>query len=260
MSQTAHSQHSCLHARPKAINTAAQLQAVCADRTAAQQSTSSHRIPARSSCFGSRPVAPAPSFLPLPPAHHADLFTYYSDTETITEGLTVAFLGHLQTTIGISGVNSSANADLEEVIQEFKSVARDVLSYLRYHNSQALLLLLRQYSQTRAFTMADVDPDVLQQEVQQLLDLRELGNWYARVSRRDTDGYVTRPTIGIQATEASVVTTPYNSLCGPTHVCAVTGAAFQRVEHISCLQGAAQGLSHDRTHSVACVGCICARV
>lgn len=167
----------------------------------------SRRIPALlAPAFALCPVAPAPSFLPLPPAHRADLFTYFSDTETITEGLTVAFLGHLQTSLGASGVNSSANIDLQEVIQEFKSVARDVLSYLRYHNSQALLLLLRQYSQTRSFTMADVDPDVLQQEVQRLLDLRELGNWYARVSRRDTDGHVTRPTIGIQATEASGVT------------------------------------------------------
>jgi hypothetical protein len=112
-----------------------------------------------------RPAPAAPALLspPLPPDYHSSLYTYYSDTETITEGLTVAFLGHLQTTISANGANSSANADLQEVIQEFKSVARDVLSYLRYHNSQALLLLLRQYSQTRSFTMADVDPDVLHQ-------------------------------------------------------------------------------------------------
>lgn len=191
------------------------------------QPVSLHQTAATTPCFCSLlPVAPAHPPTPCPhPAHHADLYTYYSDTETITEGLTVAFLGHLQTTLTASGVNSTANADLQEVIQEFKSVARDVLSYLRYQNSQALLLLLRQYSQTRSFTMADVDPDVLHQEVQRLLDSWELGNWYARVSRRDVDGYIKQPTIGIQATEASVVT-PYSSLCGPAHVCSVIGAAF----------------------------------
>lgn len=126
------------------------------------------------------------------------LYTYYSDAEQITEQLTRAFLEQLQAQLDASGQNTTNRADLNEIIAEITEVARDVLNYLRHHNSQALLPMLRQYAQQGSFTVADIDPDVMQQEVRDLLDLDQLGQWYARVARKDHPGFATRPVVGLQ--------------------------------------------------------------
>lgn len=88
---------------------------------------------------------------------------------------------------------TASNSDMTEVLAVFQSVARDVLSYLRYHNSQVLLSLLRQYSQTRSLSIADVDPDMLQQEVQRLLTVDALNEWYADASMPDHPSITTKP-------------------------------------------------------------------
>jgi hypothetical protein len=89
---------------------------------------------------------------------------------------------------------------MTHTLEEFAAVAADILNYFRERNSQALLSMLRQFSQQGTFTLADVDPDVLQQEVQQILDLNQLGKYYARVSQRHGggEGITTRPSAGSQ--------------------------------------------------------------
>jgi hypothetical protein len=126
-----------------------------------------------------------------------ELYTLYSDARVITEQLTAAFLQHMQQHYAATGQNMPASdTNLSEVLSVFESVARDVLSFLRFHNSQVLLPLLRQYSQTRAFPFADVDPDALQQEVSRLLTLDALNEWYAVVSMLDHPSITTRPFTG----------------------------------------------------------------
>jgi hypothetical protein len=49
--------------------------------------------------------------------------------------------------------------------------------------SEALLLLLRQFSTSGALVPTAVNPDVLQQEIQQLLDVTNLNSYYAAVAR-----------------------------------------------------------------------------
>lgn len=48
--------------------------------------------------------------------------------------------------------------------------------------SEALLVLLRQFSESGVLVPTAVNPDVLQQEVQQLLDTANLNRYYAAVS------------------------------------------------------------------------------
>jgi hypothetical protein len=67
--------------------------------------------------------------------------------------------------------------------------------------------MLRQYAQQGSFTVADIDPDVMQQEVRDLLDLDQLGQWYARVARKDHPGFATRPVVGLQDKQVGVCST-----------------------------------------------------
>lgn len=131
------------------------------------------------------------------------LYTLYSDAETITEESTASFLQQLEQQLKANAAafnlqNPSQN--MTKTLEEFSAVAADILNYFRERNSQALLSMLRQFSQQGTFTLADVDPDVLQQEVQKILDVDQLGKYYARVSQRHGggEGITTRPSAGAQ--------------------------------------------------------------
>lgn len=153
-----------------------------------------------------RPAAPCSVHLLLCPAARppvlpggADaLYTFFDDADRITEKVTVAFLDRLKGHLRATQANTTANAELEDAIDQFKEVAADVLNYLRNQNSQALLLLLRQYAEHESLMLLDVDPDVLQLEVQRLLNLDQLGKWYARVASKDLAGLTTWPVVGLQ--------------------------------------------------------------
>lgn len=132
-----------------------------------------------------------------------DIYTWWDDADSITEPLTVAFLERLQSHLQATGRNTTSQADLQKVINQFKEIARDVLNYLRYHRSQGLLVLLRQYAQQQSFTVSDVDPDLLQSEVERLLDLDQLGRWYGRVAQKDHGGLTTWPAVGLQGNQVS---------------------------------------------------------
>jgi hypothetical protein len=82
-------------------------------------------------------------------------------------------------------------------------VAKDVLSYLRYSNSQALLPLLRQYSSSGTLDVADIDPDVLQGEAVQLLNVTQLGEWYRDASQYDVPGSRMLPALPAAAAAAA---------------------------------------------------------
>ena len=122
-----------------------------------------------------------------------DLYTYFSDATLITEDLTEAFLEQLQLQLEASGYAATALGNLTEIVDTFQSVARDVLNYLRRHNSQTLLPLLRQFSAQGTVALSDVNPDVLQKEVHQLLNITQLATWFTEVSSRDHASHTTVP-------------------------------------------------------------------
>lgn len=70
-------------------------------------------------------------------------------------------------------------------LQPFIIVAGDVLSYLRYKQSQALLPLLRSFSSSglEGVAVLGSNPAVLRQEVQQLLQPASLQQWYVEAAR-----------------------------------------------------------------------------
>lgn len=118
------------------------------------------------------------------------IYTYDEDAALITERLSATFLQQLQQQLA----TSSSNPQLLQLdIQPFVRVARDVLSYLRYSNSQALLPLLRQYSSSGTLDVSEIDPDVLQGEVLQMLNVTRLGEWYRAAAQYDVAGSRTVP-------------------------------------------------------------------
>jgi hypothetical protein len=80
-----------------------------------------------------------------------------------------------------SSSSSSSAVDL----QPFITAAGDVLSYLRYQQSQALLPLLRDFSRSgrKGLALFGADPLLLRQEVQQLLQPASLQQWYIAAAR-----------------------------------------------------------------------------
>jgi hypothetical protein len=127
------------------------------------------------------------------------IYTYNDDAVLITERLSATFLQQLQQQLA----TSSNNPQLVKLdIQPFVRVARDVLSYLRYSNSQALLPLLRQYSSSGTMDVAEIDPDVLQGDVLQLLNVTQLSQWYSAASQYDVPGSRTVPPPPVAAAAA----------------------------------------------------------
>lgn len=121
----------------------------------------------------------------------SELFVYYEDTESITEELTRAFLSKIEEEFQLS--RHGDNANMTEIVEAFQGVARDVLNFLRYHNSQAILPLLREFSTQGTITVTNVSPDLLNQEVQQLLNVTQLGRWYADAASFDHPSITTVP-------------------------------------------------------------------
>lgn len=109
------------------------------------------------------------------------------DADLISEEETATFLTRLKqalqaNTEGPDGQDDDDDDSME--IAPFVRVARDILNYLRFNRSGALLALLRQFARSGTITVADVSPDELQTEVARLLNITTLDNWYMHSSSR----------------------------------------------------------------------------
>lgn len=87
-----------------------------------------------------------------------------------------------------SGGNSGSNR-ASIALQPFIDSAQDVLSYLRYHHSQALLQWLRDFSHQGlpGFYATSADPVNLRAEVERLLNPTRLQQWYQQAASGDRD-------------------------------------------------------------------------
>eukprot|EP00882_Tetradesmus_deserticola_P002360 GHRQ01002518.1.p1 GENE.GHRQ01002518.1~~GHRQ01002518.1.p1 ORF type:complete len:685 (+),score=199.38 GHRQ01002518.1:243-2297(+) len=127
------------------------------------------------------------------------MYTWANDTVHITEELTEALLRRLLQQMNEDEPDSGQvmflprGTNMTELTGMFVSLARDVLAYLRDSRSIALLRLLRDFARRGAMSMSDVDPDVLQAEVTQLLNVSRLNQWYGSTSKKDTVETQTRP-------------------------------------------------------------------
>lgn len=120
------------------------------------------------------------------------MYTYASDADIITEALTEAFLDQLKEEFaGDQAMRIDAN--FTEVVDMLEGVARDILSYFRYHRSEALLPMLRQFSMSNAISMADINPDVLQHELHEIMNITTMGHWYAKASTYDVPSVRSQP-------------------------------------------------------------------
>ncbi|WIA17538.1 hypothetical protein OEZ85_014368 [Tetradesmus obliquus] len=159
---------------------------------------------------------------PGTPANIKAIYTYDEDALLITERLSATFLQQLQQQLA----TSSSNPQLLQLdIQPFVRVARDVLSYLRYSNSQALLPLLRQYSSSGTLDVSEIDPDVLQGEVLQILNVTRLGEWYRAAAQYDVAGSrtVPPPAVAAAATAAAAGTQDSGQLASDASAAAASG-------------------------------------
>jgi hypothetical protein len=82
-------------------------------------------------------------------------------------------------------INTTSSSSSSLDLRPFIRVAEDILSYLRFTRSKALLQLLREFSSTGTVSYESVDPDQLQAEVQQLLNLQQLNAWYRHQASKD---------------------------------------------------------------------------
>lgn len=130
------------------------------------------------------------------PAWIVDLYTYQRDSALITTDLAAAWLQLLQQQLphNVTAMKQKAETgegaeqqaqDLD--LQPFIRVAADVLQYLRFNRSKALLQLLREFATNGSFDPESVDPDQLQAEVQQLLNVQTLNAFYIATVRVDGD-------------------------------------------------------------------------
>jgi hypothetical protein len=85
---------------------------------------------------------------------------------------------------GSSGERANTTTASAGDVQPFIDAAQDVLSYLRYHNSQALLQWLRDFavSGTPGFHSTIADPVLLRQEMAHLLQPARLQQWYQQAA------------------------------------------------------------------------------
>jgi hypothetical protein len=84
--------------------------------------------------------------------------------------------------------NASSFQGQQIDVGPFVRIATDVLNYLRFCRSTALLQLLREFSATGQLDVQSVDPDELQAEVQRLINLENLNRWYLASGRSDGVG------------------------------------------------------------------------
>jgi hypothetical protein len=141
-----------------------------------------------------------------------DVYSHEQDAAAITAAASAAFLSQLALqqqqlqqlqeqllpgaktlvngktpTANKNSANGSAAAQTSQPLDvaPFVRVATDVLNYLRFCRSTALLQLLREFSATGQLDIQTVDPDELQSEVIELLNLENLNRWYLASGRSD---------------------------------------------------------------------------
>jgi hypothetical protein len=142
-----------------------------------------------------------------------DVYSHEQDAAAITAAASAAFLSQLalqqqqlqqlqeQLLPGaktlVNGKTSTAHSTNRSTaaqtsqpidVAPFVRVATDVLNYLRFCRSTALLQLLREFSTTGQLDLQTVDPDELQSEVIKLLNLDNLNRWYLASGRSDGVG------------------------------------------------------------------------
>ncbi|WIA40342.1 hypothetical protein OEZ86_013709 [Tetradesmus obliquus] len=168
------------------------------------------------------------------------IYTYLNDAAVISRNSTAAFLQELQRWQQASQPNSTLD------VAPFVAVARDMLGYFRLRYSEALLVLLRQFSESGVLVPTAVNPDVLQQEVQQLLDTANLNRYYAAVSsgcgQATQRGFVT---------DEETVSYAADAATGVTQV-KVTGRRLLQ-QQLAELPGARRSRRHHQ-HSSAAMG------
>lgn len=164
---------------------------ITADHTAALLLQLQRAVQALPSAGGSSASVPSPSSSSPPAAvsvasvapssayaQHLQLLSLYQSSHTsVNPNIT-------STTSSSSGGSFGSTQSAEASLQPFITAAGDVLSYLRYQQSSALLPLLRDYSRSGLRGLAgfgsssNVAAEVLLQEVQQLLQPGVLQQWY----------------------------------------------------------------------------------
>jgi hypothetical protein len=142
-----------------------------------------------------------------------ELYSHEQDAAVITAAASAAFLSQLavqqqqlqqlqeqllpgaktlvngRTPTADAANRSAASSNSRPIdVAPFVRVATDVLSYLRFCRSNALLQLLREFSATGQLDLQTVDPDELQSEVFKLLNLKNLNRWYLASGRSDGVG------------------------------------------------------------------------
>lgn len=167
---------------------------ITADHTAALLLQLQRAVQALPSAGGSSASVPSPSSSSPPAAvsvasvapssayaqhlQHLQLLSLYQSSHTsVNPNIT-------SSTSSSSGGSFGSTQSAEASLQPFITAAGDVLSYLRYQQSSALLPLLRDYSRSGLRGLAgfgsssNVAAEVLRQEVQQLLQPGVLQQWY----------------------------------------------------------------------------------
>jgi hypothetical protein len=95
--------------------------------------------------------------------------------------------GQTKITTTTKPANTSAQGQNID-IAPFIRVATDVLNYLRFCRSNALLQLLQEFAATGQLDVQSADPDELQSEIEKLLNLENLNRWYLASGRSDGVG------------------------------------------------------------------------
>lgn len=137
------------------------------------------------------------------------MYTLANDTLLITERLTEVFLQRLlqqidegeadngQTMLLTPGTNVTA------LLETLVPCARDMLPYLRDCKSDALLQMLRDFARRGEISTSDIDPAVLQDELDKLINETRLNVWYGSTTKKDAEETQTRPWTQVRCTSQS---------------------------------------------------------
>lgn len=140
-----------------------------------------------------------------------EIYIFMNDSNIITEPLTASFLKEFWQGQGALLPNTSVQ------IEPFIIVAGEILNYLRYSGSQALLPLLRQYSASNGtdLMVTDFSPDLLQQEVYALINQSTLNTYFTTLASKcahNDGGAGSSP--GTTDSNNSASSAQVNSFCG----------------------------------------------
>eukprot|EP00883_Tetradesmus_obliquus_P014390 jgi/Sobl393_1/7431/SZX73457.1 len=127
------------------------------------------------------------------------MYTLANDTLLITEQLTEVFLQRLLQQIDEGEADSgqtmllTPGTNVTALLDTLVPCARDMLPYLRDCKSSALLQMLRDFAKRGAISTSDIDPAVLQDELNKLINVTRLNVWYGSTTKKDTVETQTRP-------------------------------------------------------------------